>query len=118
MLSFGYATRIHLYTGITDMRKSFNGLSTLVRNVLSQDPLSRHVFGFCNRRKTMAKLLLFDGSGYWVFFKRLERGCFNWPAAGTECHELSQEELTLLLGGIDLKGTEQRKWHRLSRGST
>lgn len=114
MLSFGPATRILLHTGVTDMRKSFNGLSALVRNELSADPLSGHVFGFCNRRRNLVKLIVWDGSGYWVLAKRLEKGKFSWPAIGDRVHKLRQEELTLLLGGIDLRRTKRKKWHRYS----
>jgi len=117
MLSFGPATRIHLYAGITDMRKSFFGLTALVRNELNEDPLSGHVFGFCNRRCNFIKLLIFDGSGYWLLAKRLQKGCFSWPRVGDKVHELNQQELTLLLGGIDLEATTKRKWFRLPMSS-
>ncbi len=115
MLSFGPATQIFLYAGIADMRSSFNGLSTLVRNELGGDPLSGHVFGFCNRRRNLVKLIVYDCGGYWVFSKRLEKGTFSWPRAGASSHEFSQEELTLLLGGIDLEATRRRNWHRVNR---
>lgn len=117
MLSFGPATRILLYTGVADMRRSFNGLSTLVRNELGDDPLSGHVFGFCNRSRNLVKLIVWDRGGYWVFSKRLEKGTFSWPCMGATSHEFSQDELTLLLGGIDLKTTRRRKWHQVDRAS-
>ena len=66
--------RVHVAPGATDMRKSFNGLVAATREVLGKDPLSGHLFAFCNRRRTLLKLLLWDGTGFWVFAKRLERG--------------------------------------------
>ena len=117
MLSVGPATQILLYTGVADMRRSFNGLSTLVRNELDADPLSGHVFGFCNRRRNLVKLIVWDRGGYWVFSKRLEKGTFSWPRVGATSHEFTQEELTLLLSGIDLKATSRRDWHRVDRMS-
>ena len=99
------------------MRKAFNGLSALVRTELDADPLSGHVFGFSNRRRNLAKLLVSDGTGYWVLSKRLEKGTFSWPNAGAVRHELTQEELTLLLGGIDLNSTSQRDWRRFRMSS-
>ena len=117
MLSFGPATQIFLYAGVADMRCSFNGLSTLVRNELDGDPLSGHVFGFCNRRRNLVKLIVRDRGGYWVFSKRLEKGTFSWPRVGASAHEFTQEELTLLLGGIDLEATRRRDWHCVDRMS-
>jgi transposase len=99
------------------MRKSFIGLTALVRNELEDDPLSGHVFGFSNRRRNLIKLLVWDGSGYWVLAKRLPRGTFSWPRVGDTSHELTQEELTLLLSGIDVTATKQRDWHRLRMSS-
>jgi len=112
MLSPGPATKIYLAAGVTDMRKSFNGLYGLVVGTLAADPLSGHLFVFCNRRRDRIKVLCFDGSGLWVCAKRLERGTFAWPEGGTGPIELSQNQLNLLLGGLDLKQTRPRGWLR------
>ena len=111
----GPATRIYLAAGTTDMRKGFEGLYGLVRDRLSCDPLSGHVFLFCNAQRNRLKLLFWDGSGLWVCAKRLEKGRFGWPAAAGEETKvtLTQEELTLLVGGIDLTQTRRRAWHRV-----
>jgi transposase len=73
------------------------------------------VFVFANAQRNRLKLLFWDGSGLWVCAKRLEKGRFRWPeAAGGETKVvLSQEELTLLLGGIDLAQTRRRRWYRI-----
>jgi len=112
MLNPGPATKIYLANGATDMRKSFNGLYALVAGTLEADPLSGHLFVFCNRRHDRIKILCFDGSGLWVCAKRLEKGTFAWPNAGTEAIELSQQQLNLMLGGLDLKQTKERPWIR------
>jgi transposase len=107
--------RVFLATGATDMRKSFNGLSGLVRSRLSGDPLSGDLFVFCNQHKNRLKILYFDTSGMWVFAKRLERGTFAWPAQVEESArlELRQEELMLLLNGFDAgELRERKKWRR------
>jgi transposase len=116
MFGFGLATRIYVATGATDMRKSFNGLYGLVRDCLGCAPESGHVFLFTNARRNRLKLLVYDGSGLWVCAKKLDGGCFRWPAADSTVKKivLSHEELALLLGGIDLKHTERRKWYRKS----
>jgi transposase len=74
MLALGAATRIYLAVGATDMRKGFDGLLGLVQQRLQADPLSGHLFLFCNRPRTRLKALYWDGSGLWVCAKRLERG--------------------------------------------
>ena len=114
MFGFGPATRIYLAVGATDMRKGFEGLFGLVRDRLQCEPLSGHVFLFCNGRHNRLKLLVFDGSGLWVCAKRLEKGRFRWPQAGDAQGKvvLSHEELALLLGGIDLAQTQRRPWYR------
>jgi transposase len=112
MIPVGPATRIFLAAGPTDMRKSFEGLSDLVRSRLKGDPLSGHLFVFANRRKTRLKLLYFDGSGLWVCAKRMERGCVCWPALDSSeaARQIVAEELALILGGIDLEKTHRRPW--------
>ena len=102
--------------GGTDLRKSFEGLYGLVRDRLLCDPLSGHVFLFTNAQRNRLKLLFYDGSGLWVCAKRLDRGCFRWPDSHSESVTvmLTPEELALLLGGIDLRHTERRRWHRVA----
>ena len=119
MFGAGFATRIYLAAGATDMRKGFEGLYGLVRDRLSCDPLSGHVFLFSNSQRNRLKLIFWDGSGLWVCSKRLERGRFRWPSAASEEAKisLSHEELTLLLGGIDLTQTRRRAWHRVSHAA-
>jgi transposase len=116
MFGIGPATRIYLAAGATDMRKGFEGLYGLVRDRLACDPLSGHIFLFCNSDRNRLKLIFWDGSGLWVCTKRLEKGRFRWPeTAGDESKIiLSHEELMLLVGGIDLAQTRQRAWHRVT----
>ncbi len=118
MFGWGSATRIYLAAGATDMRKSFDGLYGLVRDRLELDPLSGHVFLFSNAQRNRMKLIYWDGSGLWVCAKRLERGCFRWPAAeaGQTKIVLSHEEMALLVGGIDLAGSRRRAWFRKIAG--
>jgi transposase len=119
MLALGAATRIYLAVGATDMRKGFDGLLGLVQQRLQADPLSGHLFLFCNRPRTRLKALYWDGSGLWVCAKRLERGRFSWPREGQESGAraaISAEELTLLLGGIDLAKTRRKAWWRREPG--
>lgn len=112
MLSLTPATQIFLVSGDTDMRKSFNGLVSIVENDLKRDPLSGHLFVFTNHRRNRIKILFWDRSGLWVCTKRLERGTFAWPTGSEPTAELTSAELALLLGGIDLRETRERRWYR------
>jgi len=111
--------RIFLVAGPTDMRMSFNGLSGIARERLNATPASRDLFLFCNRRKNRLKVLVYDQSGVWVLAKRLDRGTFAWPALrdGKEAIEYREEELVLLLGGLDAPQLNVRRWHRRNRNS-
>jgi len=100
--------RVHLFGRPTDMRKSFDGLYALTRNELKQDPLSGHLFVFVNRRGTQMKVLYFDRSGFCVWAKRLERGCFvsNWR--DVQSREMDWTGLKLMLEGIEPRRTKKR----------
>jgi transposase len=102
MLSLGANVRVYLCAEAVDMRRSFDGLSVLVMEILEQDPLSGHLFVFYNRRKDKLKVLYYDGQGLCLWYKRLERGCFPIPAAEGEAIALDARQLSLLLDGLDL----------------
>ncbi len=95
MITLSAATRVFVVAGFTDMRKSFNGLYGIVAQQLAADPVSGHVFVFCNRSRTRIKLLTWDGSGLWVCSKRLEQGTFHWPwtDGASRCHRSSSWEI-------------------------
>jgi transposase len=114
VFGWGPATRIYLAAGATDMRKGFDGLYGLVRDRLLCEPLSGHLFLFCNSQRNRLKVLVWDGSGLWVCAKKLPKGCFSWPQSGDAQGKvvLSHEELSLLLGGIDLAKTKSKRWYR------
>lgn len=113
MLTFG-GRRIFLVAGATDMRKSFNGLAGIVRDRLEADPMSRHLFLFCNRPRNRLKVLVADESGVWVLSKRLDRGTFSWPAIDSDSVrvEYREEQLALLLRGFDVDELRPRRWRR------
>jgi len=103
MLSVPNKVRIFLCIRPMDLRKGFDGLHGVVLEVLRQDPLSGDLFVFLNKRRDRVKLLIWDGDGLMIVYKRLERGRFAKPSAGSEDSiVLSAAQLSLLLGGIDL----------------
>lgn len=96
-------TRIYLAVGSTDMRKSINGLSILVEDVLELNPLSGHLFAFCNKRRNMIKILYWDRNGFCLWHKRLEKDVFTWPVSHAQVLKLDARELNWLLEGLDIR---------------
>ena len=112
MLGFTAGQRYYLSRQAADMRKSYDGLSGLVRQGMGRDPLSGEVFIFMNRRRTQLRLLVWDRSGFVVWGKRLERGTFELPSMREEqgaSVSLSWEELVLILEGVSLGSVRHRK---------
>jgi transposase len=114
MLSFPPSPQVKVFVcrKPTDMRKSFNGLSGAVIDIVDHDPQSGHVFVFFNGRRTMMKALVWKPSGYWVLAKRLDQGRFQVfdTASGDESRfEISSSDLALLLDGIDLRGARRQR---------
>ena len=93
------------------MRKSYNGLSGVVRQGLGRDPMSGEVFIFMNRRRMIMKLLVWDRSGWVIWSKRLEQGTFELPRRTGEDNSLALgwEELVLILEGVRLRSVRKRK---------
>jgi transposase len=112
VLSLPPAVRIFVATAPTNMHLSFDRLAALARDVLAQDPLSGHLFAFFNRRADRVKILYWDRSGFCLWYKRLERGVFHLPRAGTSRLELDAAELMLLLDGIELATVTRRPRYR------
>ena len=108
MLNVPTKVRIFLCRSAIDMRKGFDGLHGVVLEVLRQDPLSGDLFVFLNSRRDRVKLLIWEGDGMLIVYKRLQRGTFAPPTGDGDSISLSSAQLALLLGGIDLKQTRAR----------
>lgn len=114
MLSFE-GKQVYLACGKTDMRKQINGLTAIVEGSFQLDPFAEAVFVFCNRNRDRIKILEWDGDGFWLYFKRLERGRFRWPGEGAEATlTFTSEELQVLIGGakVELKIRRREVWER------
>lgn len=113
MFNFSNSLRIYLCVEPVDMRKAFNGLYAIAKHELKRNPMDGSLFLFANRRRDRVKLLYWDGTGFWVLAKRLEKGTFWWPGktdAGVGDIEMKPEALCMLLNGIDLKSGSLRAW--------
>ena len=97
MISIPAGVRIYLACGVTDMRKGFDGLSMMAQDALKQDPFSGALFCFRGRRGDLMKVLYWDGQGFCLFAKRLEKGRFTWPATKEGSVTLTPAQLSMLL---------------------
>jgi len=115
MLSLPPAVRIFVAAAPTNMHLSFDRLAALARDVIHQDPLSGHLFVFQNRLGDRVKILVWDRSGFCLWYKRLEQGVFHFPRAHATHLEIDAADLMLLLDGIELTQATRRARFTLRR---
>ena len=101
-------SRVHLALGVTDMRKSINGLAVLAEQAMGKNVFSGDLFAFCNRSRNRVKILYWDQNGFCLWLKRLEEDRFQWPETEKEVMEIDREALDWLLAGLDLSQAHQR----------
>jgi transposase len=109
MIPVPVGTQVWLASGHTDMRKGFDGLALRVQETLKRDPHNGHLFVFRGKRGDLVKVLYWDGQGFCLFAKRLEKGRFVWPITRQGTVTLTPAQLSMLLEGIDWR-TPQRTW--------
>lgn len=111
MIGLPPAVRVFLCTTPTDMRKSFDGLTAIVREHLRLPPLSGHLFVFRSRQGNRLKILYWDRTGLAIWYRRLEKGTFRWPATARPGSplEMTSADLMLMLEGIDLAGARRQR---------
>jgi transposase len=100
MLTLPAGIRVFAYDRPTDLRRSFDRLTEMVRQILKQDPLGGHLFLFRNRAGDRVKILWHEPTGFWLFYKRLHRGTFPLPRAPGQAIEIDATDLATLLQGI------------------
>lgn len=112
--------KVYLAAGSTDMRKSINGLAAIVQEYFRLDPFSSNLFVFCNKTRNKLKILHWQHNGFWLHYRRLEKGVFRWPKESCEaggavriCNDspliLTSRELQWLLDGLSI---EQKQAHK------
>ena len=111
MLSDGEAANVYLACGATDMRKSIDGLATIVTHGFDLDLFEgARLFVFCNKGRDKLKILRWDVSGFWLYYRRLERGRFRWPKSPSgEAMSITRRQLMWLLDGLEI---EQQRAHK------
>lgn len=114
MLGLSANLRYFLCCSATDMRNGFDGLAGIVRNHLKKDPISGDVFIFINKSRTHIKLLYWDGDGFALFYKRLERGRYALTAHHGPSKQIKREELLMLLEGLSFDDMRRKKRYGFS----
>lgn len=110
MLSKTPIEQVYLATGSTDLRKSIDGLAGIVQMSFQLDPFSSNLFVFCNRKRDKLKILHWDHNGFWLYYRRLEKGVFQWPDEQTSTSlSISPRQLNWLLDGLPF---EQKQAHQ------
>jgi transposase len=99
--------KIFLRSGNTDLRKAVNGLTGIIEGQMAGEVFSGNVYLFCNRDRKLLKALWWDKNGFWLSQKRIEKEKFPWPQTNEAVKELSVEELSMLLKGIDFFNTHR-----------
>jgi transposase len=113
MLSLPPSVKIFICTVPADMRRAFDGLAAMTTEIIGADPLSGHLFVFCNKRKDRVKILYWDRSGYCLWYKRLEAGQYRFPSDESLMRvEVEASELTMLLEGIEPSQAKRHKRYR------
>lgn len=111
MFTLSSSNKFHLYNGYTDMRKSFDGLAGIVQNTLGSNPCNGDVFIFINKRRDKIKLLHWQGIGFTLYYKRLEKGTFKLPAYDPKIGSivLDYAQMVMIVDGLSVKNIEKRK---------
>ena len=110
MLNLIHNPNVYLAAGATDLRKSIDGLALLVSHAFDLDPFSQNLFVFCNKQRDKIKILVWEQNGFWLCYKRLEKGRFQWPkSTKNQAIALTRRELQWLLDGLNI---EQKQAHK------
>lgn len=115
ILSFSKNIKYYVYRHSTDMRKGFDSLCGMVNNEFLMSPVSGDVFIFFNQRRDRVKLLHWQGDGFVIFYKRLEKGTFEIPLKNTTLNniEIEAQTLQLIMEGITLSSVKKRTRYSL-----
>jgi len=109
MLGLSLGVRVLVSRGAVDFRKAHDGLVAVVREALREDPLAGDLFVFFNRRRDRIKVLVWDRNGFWLHYKRLERGTFERIEGSAKRLEIDRARMSMLLEGIDTRSSRFRK---------
>ena len=102
MISFNEISSIYLVTGYTDLRKGIDGYATLIQSTFNQNVFEGSLYIFCNKQRDKVKCLYWDGTGFWLLYKRLEKGHFKWKKNEDGTLNISHQQLSWLMQGLKI----------------
>lgn len=108
MLNINSVSTVYLACGVTDLRKSIDGLVMIVETELKLDPFEKALFVFCNKQMNRLKILHFD-EGFWLYYYRLENSRLKWPITKEDAMKVNKQELSWLLKGYEVRTTSKFK---------
>ena len=103
MISFRDIKQIYMAQGYTDLRKGIDGYASIIQDHFHLDPFTDALYIFCNRQRNKIKCLYWDGTGFWLLYKRLEKGHFKWKKDEDGALILTQQQLQWLLEGLKIE---------------
>lgn len=110
MLKLTESVNVYLACGSTDMRKSIDGLAAIVQESFKLSPFSNALYVFCNKGRNKLKILQWEHNGFWLHYRRLEKGKFKWPKENNPSPALiGRRELNWLLDGLSIEQTQAHK---------
>lgn len=112
MIPITSTTRIYLATEPTDMRRSFDGLCALTIDIIQESPKSGHLFLFRSRRGEAVKILWWDRTGFAIWYKKLQKGTYRFPASKDGRLEIEARDLMMILEGLEHKEVKKRREYR------
>ena len=114
-MSLKQTSNVYFACGSTDMRKSIDGLAIIIQMSFRLDPFADALFVFCNAKRDKIKLLYWERNGFWLYYRRLEKGRFKWPDnKDDKVIHVTERELRWILDGLDIhqKGVLKDVTHR------
>lgn len=104
MLRMTPSCNVYLALGVTDLRNNIDGLALMVERQFRLDPFSNSLFVFCNRKRDKLKILFWDKNGFWLYYRRLESGHFEWPQSepGKRTVGITEQQLSWILDGLSM----------------
>ena len=119
MLNLGASGRVYLFSQPVDFRKAHDGLCSLIRDQLRSNPFSGDLYAFFNRGKDRIKILVWDQNGFWMLYKRLEKGSFPFRFQEDDSSvEIERAQLSMLLAGIEWKNVKRSSRFAVEHGIT
>lgn len=103
MIGFNDINKIYMAQGYTDLRKGIDGYASIVQDHFKLNPFEDALYIFCNRQRDKLKCLYWDGTGFWLLYKRLEKGHFKWKKDDTGALLLTQQQLQWLMDGLKIE---------------